>query len=229
MKSISVVIAAYRIDQVLVGNFIRWNKTVFEKMNVHLIVVADREMEFDEEWVEVLVYPEEQEVFSIPKTINYGIRRADADIIIKSDVDIYFSEDVLVNVEEKVCEGSGVVSLCAEASQLKYAIDSGPVGWKQVKILPNGRGACFAMSRHDWYLLCGYNERIFGWGADDDDMWERAAGTIKMELSSEFRLWHIKHTIRKSANGKSFFPVRTQANRAMSWSEKWSDENWGMP
>jgi predicted glycosyltransferase involved in capsule biosynthesis len=229
MKSISIVVAAYRINENTVHNFIGWNKEVFETMNIKLIVVSDRDMEFEESWVRTLVYPHEQEKFSIPKTVNYGIRRATTDIIIKSDVDIYFSLDVLRNVEENLSIGNGMVCLCAEASQLKYAVNSCHDMWHTVKILWNGRGGCFAMMRDDWHRLCGYNEKIFGWGADDDEMWERASGTINMELSHEFMLWHIKHPYRKSGNQKDFFPVRTVSNRQTGWEEKWEDEKWGMP
>jgi predicted glycosyltransferase involved in capsule biosynthesis len=49
----------------------------------------------------------------------------------------------------------------------------------------------------DWVSLCGYNEKIWGWGGDDNDMWNRARKKFRMSENSLYPLYHINHDKRR--------------------------------
>lgn len=141
-------------------------------------------------------------------------------LIVKTDVDIIFSESLLGYLENAVTVGNGVVSLCANI-QSDSSVNLYTRRWHRVVKRIGGRGACFAMNMEDWCALNGYDERIEGWGADDDEMWKRACSKINMIESTEYPLFHVNHPVRK---GSETFPIKSKENLEYSG---WNSEYWG--
>jgi len=220
---ISLVAAAWKIADARLDSFIEWNREAFESCGAELVLVSDRNLCRPEPWVKSPVYPLPQEIFSIPRTVNYGIRRASGEIIVKTDVDIVFSREILRLVGTHVRPGRGMVGICAN---LKNATWAPKTDWNRARKRHRGRGACFAMHRDDWLSLRGYNEVITGWGADDNDMWLRASRTIKMAESRECPIYHVAHPSRKNAET---FPDWGKKNLKISRQGCRNPENWGDP
>jgi hypothetical protein len=219
---LTFVACAYKIGIDRVKNFLSWNRELFEKYSANVVIVSDKPLDLALEWARTIVYPVEQKVFSIPKTVNYGIKRVEGNgIIIKTDPDIVFSEELVQRLIAEVKPGLGIVSMCSEIGKFESI---SKVQWSRAKILRNGRGGCFAMSKHDWVSMNGYDERIKGWGADDEEMWRRAMRNIKMIQTQEHPLYHIKHPVRKD---NKFFPKLSKRNLAFCKTLDWKSETWG--
>jgi hypothetical protein len=220
---ISLVAAAWKIDDNRISQFIDWNREAFLQAGLELVLVSNRDLQLPEPWISSPVYPLPQEIFSIPRTINYGIRRTTADIIVKTDVDIVFSVEILRLIESYVEPARGMVGICANIRSADFAPKT---DWNRVSKRHRGRGACFAMHRDDWFKLRGYNERITGWGADDNDMWDRASRTISMVESREQPIYHVAHPERKNSPE---FPNWGKKNLKISRKGCSNPENWGDP
>jgi hypothetical protein len=216
----TIVIAAYGMEKSIVCNFAKWNNDVFSELGFDIITVSDKNFKVGFNNCRVVKYPAVQKKFSIPKTINYGIRQVSHEgLVIKSDPDIFFSKAVLKHVVDSVSKGNGMVCHCSNIDSVESAVKDS--NWVRRTKRHRGRGACFAMMKSDWESLCGYNEKIWGWGGDDNDMWTRATRKIKMVENSEFPLYHINHEKRK---GSEFFPTRGNSNLKVG---SWNNPNWG--
>jgi hypothetical protein len=220
---ISLVAAAWTIADRRVDSFIGWNRAAFEEVGVELVLVSDRDLGRPEPWVCSPVYPLEQPVFSIPRTVNYGIRRAAGDIVVKTDVDIIFTAEILRLIGSYVRPGRGMVGICANIKKPEHAAAA---DWGRISKRHRGRGACFAMCREDWEALRGYNENITGWGADDNDMWLRASSRFDMVESRDQPVFHVAHPNRKNAE---MFPNCGSKNLKISRKGCSNPENWGDP
>ena len=220
---ITLVVAAYRIPRKLMDMFLCWNEAVFAACDVKLTLVLDRAETFIQPWVTPLVYPVLQDQLSLPKTVNYGIRRATTDVVVKGDIDIVYSAEVLQAVLSTVTMATGFVGICANVQMPRFCR---PRSWKQAEKRRTGMGACFALHRTSWSTLCGYNERIFGWGADDNDMYQRAKVMFHVVVSDEHPLWHVNHPERKSPVPGAFFEFRSAKNLSES-RQPWYDIAWG--
>ena len=223
-RKIRIVTSACFLDDRAAQDFLDWNKDVFETHDVEITIVSDRMIELKGDRVRCLKYPAKQDVFSIPRTINYGIRRVEEEgIVVKTDVDILFSSELLEQIKEKVNDGQGLIAICVDIDKPEYATR---LDWNRLPKTSRreGRGACFAMTRHDWFRLKGYDERITGWGADDEEMWRRASKVINMIQTDRFPIYHIRHNERK---GLSHFPVRSEQNLKFAEKQDWNMENWG--
>jgi hypothetical protein len=152
---------------------------------------------------------------------NLSAEERKSQLIIKTDVDIVFSDKLIDYLEDAVTVGNGVVSLCANI-QNESNVASHSKRWHKTIKRIDGRGACFAMILEDWYTLHGYDERIEGWGADDDEMWKRANLKLNMLESNEYPLFHINHAVRK---GSASFPIKSAENLSCS---DWNSEHWGI-
>ena len=224
-QEVNLVLSFYDLGVDPLMNFMIRNADVLDDADVHVYAVSEAPVNIEHDRLTVIVYPKEQEVFSIPKTVNYGIKRVRGDgIIVKTDIDIEFSLALIEQIRSIVKPGYGVIGICANISQPIMNEGSRVRCWPKSNKRRKGRGACFAMAREDWYTLNGYNERIKGWGADDWDMMTRAFKAIKMKESVECPIYHIKHPNRKATKK---FPERNKSNAMLSRKMRWSYEEWG--
>lgn len=224
MSKLTLVTAAYRVRDEQILNFFRWNERVFCENDVEVVVVTDREVKLPNMWGRCVVYPRAQPKFSIGRTVNYGIRRVEgdgADVIAKTDIDIIFSDEVVKHVKATVKPGTGMTCFF---SWVNSETDAQPEAWSMLDKCYTGFGACFAMARCDWWILKGYDERIWGWGADDDEILARASKRIEVLRDDTCPLFHIKHKPRKSFMQDTYFPDRAQENLRLSG---WADDHWG--
>ena len=225
MDNITMVLATYRLSEDLMRIFIERNKTNFVKHDVKVVMVSDRNVDFDCEWVEVVVYPVEMETFALSRTINYGIRKIQDDcIIIKTDVDIYFTDDVLRHIKDVVEYNRAMVCICSNMGRYEDALTA---NWDLCVKRKAGRGACFAMTRRDWFEFKGYNEDIVGWGGEDFEMYRRVSSRIKLVESWEKPLYHINHSDRRNNNDKYWF-VNSKKNVKIGKPMNWNRDEWGL-
>lgn len=217
---ITVVVTAYRLPESKIHQFIEWNQVVFKMNDVHVLVVAEREVELN--YGTCLVYPKKPHQLSLPRLNNYGIKRAEG-IVIKTDLDIIFSEQIIKHIKRVVKNNYAFIGLCANIDNLSEINDK---DWQHFEKRFWGWGACFAMTRHDWGMLHGYNEKIWGWGDDDHEMVARLRDKLGLSLCSYYPLFHMNHKIRKSSEPNSFFPIRKDENSQLI-STDWYEDEWG--
>jgi len=226
-NDITLVLCAYRTGgSGPVESFIKWNERVFLEWSVKLVVVSDEHLGISAPFVTNIVYPGEQEIFGIPRTINYGIKRVPGNgIIAKTDLDIVFSSSSVGALTKVVCEGRGLALICANVRQPPITENKMMAIWPRVTKRVRGKGACFAMAKSDWYKLKGYNEEIHGWGADDNDMWERARKALSMKLSHAYPIFHVNHKLRKGK--RADFPILSKRNLGIMKKRHWNNDKWG--
>ena len=220
MQRFGIVACAWKIDDQRIADFISWNRTVFEQEAIDLCLVSDRSLEL--EFGRAAVYPLEQPIFSIPRTINFGLRTFSEGIVAKTDVDIIWSSELIRRVREVVVpRETGYIGICADIKAPAAASNFAKLTKRR-----RGRGACLALHIDDWHAVCGYNERIQGWGADDEDCWRRAGKNVKMIEEWTCPLYHVRHPVRK---GGADFPILSSRNLVISRKQRWSDPEWGIP
>jgi hypothetical protein len=220
---ITVILNVYGITE-QAGKFLDWNKDSFEHHNVRVTIMTDSIFDVAYEWASVMMYPGKEKVLSVPKSINYGIKRTSGDgIIIKTDSDIVFSKEVIQQVKKCVCPGHGLVALCSNIGGVPKDLNS---AWKGAKIRVKGRGACCALTKEDWFKLNGLDERMSGWGAEDYEMFMRGRKRLEsMRESQEFPLYHISHPVRKG--NTPIYPVSNNSNCRIGRKLDWKSDNWG--
>ena len=223
----NIVMAAYGLDYSAIQNFMDWNREVFEKNHVTVWVGYHEKVETQDPMLNIIHYPFQEEVFSIGRTVNYVIRRVrgcpEAGRIIKTDPDIMFSDEVLKHVSRNVKIGHGMICICSNVANVELVKNT---RWKAAVKRKGGKGACFAMTKRDWADLNGYDERIEGWGGDDEEMHRRAIRKVKINLNWLHPLYHINHPQRKNSGN---FPVRSVENSGHMIKNDWSSDNWGKP
>jgi len=222
----NIVMAAYGLPRNSIENFMNWNQVALQEMGV-TVWVGYHEYFINNPFsnLRVIKYPKKEKIFSIGRTVNYVMRRIDCgekEIIIKTDPDIVFSKEVLNHISKNLTIGSGMVCICANIANPELVEFS---TWSNMAKRRGGRGACFAMTKADWFKLNGYDERIEGWGGDDDEMFHRASKQVKITQDDEYPLFHVNHPERK--NKFSNFPYNFYVNREIIKLLDWSSPNWG--
>jgi len=215
-----IIASAWKIDDERIANFIEWNREVFERENVDLCLVSDRQL--DIEYGRTVVYPVEQDIFSIPRTINFGLRTFSEGVVAKTDIDIIWSAELINHVREVVKSGEvGYIGICVDVGGIADA-----VGYAKRTKRRRGRGACLALHIDDWNGICGYNENIRGWGGDDEDCWKRACQSVNMLEEWVHPIYHVRHPNRK---GNPDFPILSRSNMSISRKKGWNNPDWGKP
>lgn len=198
------VMAAYKMEDNAIRNFLRWNGEALQGMCANLIIVTDRHIDWLPPWAKAVVYPQVEQM-SLSALINFGIRRSSAEYVVKTDVDIIISPEALAHLL-KVRKGRGIAAVCSYIDEDQI----GKVAWPSLKRKDNAYGAFFAMYRGDWYKLRGYNENLVGWGMDDEDMVARAIAFLDdFRVEDIGPVYHINHPQRKGSN---LWPERWHAN-----------------
>jgi hypothetical protein len=226
--SMTFVTAAFNISPNRILDFVKWNMGLFVEYKINVAIVTDRDIDgINCGQVETIVYPVKQSFFSLPKTLNYGIRRVSDDIIVKTDIDIVFSDKIILYLLETIKSGVGVSALYGRVRSFE-SISDVVNNWDVIKKHTNGNGACFALHKDDWYGLCGYNENLYGWGYDDTDMYSRARKRLKMIRTSSYPLYHIEHPRRSSNKDGAFFKSNNDLNRKIANAVVWNGDGWGI-
>ena len=230
MRRVVIVVPAWKLGVSALRTFCDRNT---KQLDEHSAILLVAEGGFDPKSLErpawVLNYPKDQPVFSIPKTVNFGIRTAcegePDSIIVKTDTDVIFSKRSLNKLREEVQPGSGLVQLCADVEQVNGMVSCNKP-WEAMFKRQEGFGACLAMHAGDWNSLNGYDERIVGWGCDDWEMFLRASKKIKMKISSQCPVYHVAHEMRRGSAG---FPMMSEENKhhVERCNADWKSDVWG--
>lgn len=217
MISLELVFSAVGLPSELIHRWIELNKPVLSLVGA--AVVSDTLDELESLRV-VRVPPQER--FDLGRLNNAGLRSSEARVVVKTDIDIAFSHQLINYLWKTVLPGTAVIAKCANID----ADEDAEWGTKPIRVA--GRGACFAMCQSDWHRLRGYNEHFEGWSADDDDLFKRASEALEVIQTAEYPLWHINHPKRIDAR----FPNRRDHNLAIMRSETWQEtedsKNWGL-
>jgi len=163
--SMSVVVCAVGLEEAL-SDYISWNEDLFERANIHPIVVSDKAQTLPEGWT-CVVYPREEKVFSLSRYSNYGVRQASEDIVLKTDIDMVMDASHL-NYARKNCKvGSPLLWLtCSFKHRDPDLIEVDT----KYKIRPGAYGGGLCMHRDDWHASRGMNELMEGYNSDDKEM-----------------------------------------------------------
>ena len=229
-NAISVVACHYRLPQKRLHDFIDWNRELFVKYGVTLHLVSDTQWMALPSWVKCHVFPAPMKIYSPARASNYGIRQAGLGIVCKTDIDIVFSEDALKDVS-RIGPGYGVYFYYLMAKN-----------YETRHINRKWGSTCGTMALHfdDWNKLCGYDERLEGYGVEDGEGVVRAKAICKVDRSNA-DLFHIAHNgdelwsqtnvcLRRDLWNRrdGFCPDRHVINREIRDNHpKWKSIDWG--
>ena len=151
---------------------------------------------------EVVYMLKENELFSITRAANAGIRaaiKAGHDPVIKTDIDC-----VLPPVEAWAGAASGGRGAAFRYWEIKTATDTSAAK------MCSRRCGTIVMTASDWQRAGYYNEDMDGYGFDDGDMIDRArkAG-IRIDLLRSPRVFHVSHAPH---NRNTINPLKRKEN-----------------
>jgi len=145
---------------------------------------------------------EAPEGFSRSRARNDAILKlaGNCSIIVCTDVDCLVPPGLIDFTGENVADGRAVWVLCRDVFWPFGDDVSGPYPWEHWQTLPLrvwGTGSWVAMTTRDWFYVGGWDERLTGWGGEDDVLRvrRRQAGIQTMEVTS-FPLVHVNHPPR---------------------------------
>ena len=211
-EPLACVVVAYKLPAPVVNAFFKNNEVLAAMASIYL--VTDNKTPFH---VEHVPCPE-MNPFAICRAANLGIRRAindGADVVLKTDIDCIWTIDAIGDLM-KIKRGAGICWRywhIPDAMHLHYAkMDSRCVG-------------SAALAAFDWLRLCGYDERMNGYGHDDGNLLRRARSAgIKLPVKAKPRLYHVRHS---KHNRSTINPFRRQENRAIGM-DVWNNPAWGL-
>ena len=173
-----------------------------------------------------------------------GIRRATGDMVAVMDIDIILERRVLQHTVRYLKHDNQVV-VCS-VRDLDEDLEISPLNlnneWRKLLNFSTmrkvGLGAYMAANRDWWFRVRGYDERMKGWGADDDDIRTRAEldgmNLVRLEKkgvghSRIYHQPHEKHQLIKELGKDEFYRLRR--DNIKFWDDRRvvkNDENWGL-
>lgn len=224
MSEMKIFVVGHRIAQIDVERFFELNREVMEGYEVFVLCDRGWGLFKDAPNWNLLKYRDESSAFGYTKALNGCLRKVgesskETDIIIKTDIDIVFTQEVLDYLEEsvKVCEPvivkcGGIMAPCEMKED-----------WGKVRVRHYGYGACVAATKYDWYRIHGYDERMVGYGVDDDDLKDRLNEVGRLSFVQDLRLYHLNHPPRDET-----FVRNQEFNKKIWKGSTWSNSQWGL-
>lgn len=204
-----------------------------------------------------IYHTQTSEVWSRSLANNIGIRRAEAKYVATLDVDAMLDPRVMEFIiklhqgyeerDKKAIIGSQVYhlpdDLDLEDLDLPRSADGNRNNYELLRIkgkmLRPGFGVMLCAASEWWHRVRGFDERIKGWGAGDNDLWDRAKrdglshnllNTNPFPQINIYHQWHKTHSLAKEIGNEEFY--RLYRINAEIWKNDWSiirnDANWGM-
>lgn len=232
---LGLVLACYMMPDGhgMLRRFMEWNHRQFAECGASVTAVV--EPDFDLQAAEglppmlrILRYPFPMKTLSLPKAVNYGIRNCDADVIMKTDPDIYFSTGALLQaIESCKTPGTAFAQMVARTDIPPERL-SDPAIWKTVPKSFHNYGGSFSMRKSDWEFLNGYDERLEGWGGDDIEIAVRSSKKLRARQCEFHPIYHINHPPRMDL---AHFPHNNAKNITMikQGGCDWKSDTWGIP
>lgn len=238
----AVVFVAYRLPEARIADHLGWNAGIYgAAATTKIYIVTDRHLALSS--AECLVYPQPMPIFSLARTKNYGIRQAldhGAEMVVATDADMVWTPDAWAECQA-VGEGQAVgpVYHMVDSHAERHALTPN-------RVMAELAIGTVAMRATGWHKVCGYNERLAGYGADDGDLWRRI-GAVGIRQYRGAAIYHIAHqgaAIQQEAHtagdksrgvrsdhwgrGDGFNPDQLQHNIRLS-RQGWSNPEWGRP
>lgn len=233
MPSAAVVVSHFRMPIGRLLDWCGWNDAEFSRRGIGAVVVADGPREPLPPWARVVVYPAPMEIFSLSRSSNYGIRsagEAGSEIVAKSDPDCIWSPQALDELQA-VASGRGVSWTYLMAEGPSDAQRANARAWQATK-------GTVALAWPDWCRLCGYDERMSGYGVEDGDLFLRARKVLQVD-QSRAPFWHVAHSPAPQHHGNrrsdcwgrasGFNPRAHDRNHTTRHGPAWCDPGWGRP
>jgi len=187
-----------------------------------------------------------KDFWSLSIARNMGIRRATGKIVVTVDSDLIFEPNVLstiVEQHEKLENPFVVSTVCniyENVSLKKIRLPDDYIKFRNCRQRP-GKGGVMSAPRNWWHKVRGFDERMRGWGAEDDDMWARAERderdlfniqSLKLPHIKVYHQWHsIPFLIRTKQMSKEKYKELWRINKSI-WKDNKTiirnDENWGL-
>jgi len=121
----------------------------------------------------------------------------DCDIILTLDVDCLVPPGLIDWALSVVRHG-----VCAHATFRKIDLPEEPTEyrweeWLRVPPWGGGQGAFNVMTKEDWLRVGGWDERLKGWGGEDDILWWRMSQLgIAIVKTASWPFMHVNHPLR---------------------------------
>jgi GT2 family glycosyltransferase len=163
------------------------------------------------------------EPFSRGRAINTGAKKATRDILVLLDADIIFDENVINNAIKLLENSSWVIpftqycTITAPDSEriLKQKPDVILETTKPFKacVFNHTLGAINIIRRADFLKIGGFDERLLGWGFDDNVFAHKADVLLGKHTRLEGNIYHLYHSANRNWNDEL-----TKKNKAI-WEE----------
>lgn len=161
--------------------------------------------------------------FSRGRAINQGVSKATKDILILLDADIIFDKNVIYKSIELLQNNSWVIpynEYCTVTSSdsqrilnCESDIDTEEAKPFKACIFTHTLGAISIIKRKDFIKIGGFDERLEGWGFDDNVFAHKADTIIGKHVRLDGQIYHLYHSANRNWNDKL-----TQKNKLI-WDE----------
>ena len=134
------------------------------------------------------------------KALNDGLRQMldNNDIVACTDIDMLIPPGLVQHTLDNLKRSTNLWAVCRNISEDKIL----PREWKEWCNLPlrkTGTGSWNAMYKEDWFKSGGWDERLVGWGGEDEVFYARREQMgIKNIMCNQLPLMHVNHLSRQN-------------------------------
>lgn len=138
---------------------------------------------------------------------NIGIQNSKSKYVMTTDADMLFGQQFIRNVVKNLKKDTFVESrtMYLKSSVMKKVYNGEIDFYKSEDKCKQGRvkkrttcGGCQATSLENWHSLKGYNEKMVGWGSEDQELLKRAEllglKIIWLGENNDIMLFHQEHS-----------------------------------
>jgi glycosyltransferase involved in cell wall biosynthesis len=149
------------------------------------------------------------DLFCVSWCRNVGIYKAKGDVVIALDVDYVFDNYYLEKISELDIQdayvGWNTIYYIQSEEKLKYMQygifpkgEEEPLGLYRSKLIcdsGDGHVGGSEIFNRQWFIdnLVGFSEDMFGWGAEDNDVYARARSFIGTKRVFNYKIYHLNH------------------------------------
>lgn len=147
-------------------------------------------------------------IFNKSKALNFGIKQLinECSVIIQTDIDMIIPPGLISKTFE-LCTSHDchIFSRCCNCDKIVNNWEY----YKNLELREAGYGAWNALAVKSWLDIGGFNEDLYGWGGEDDDLHNRIKrANIPTIILTEYPLVHINHDKRTINRSLENFHIR---------------------
>ena len=188
----------------LVTNIKKQTYKDFELILVEMLFEKPNDLDIDDCNHICIAYPKNNR-FNKSWAINVGVRNANSDNLLVVDADMVFGNDYFQKVVEFI-EKSSKFFIGYSKLHCEIGKDNPEERIHNPSYLKAAGGAWYANKDFFW-SVGGMNESYFGYGAEDNDFWERANFVLREIYALPVNITHIYHHWHPK---ESNFPLNTE-------------------